>query len=148
MTRPAGNYSTIPLNCFDDEFFQSIAHVDDAIIKKIELGKFIELERLVPKTKVTLGLDNRLESINKDGYSYLVPASDKEIQAINSYKKWEVAFRVYGNIFTRANLSHTTEIYQYMDAIYTAASNYVWENVYMYDFFLHRKLMDKQPLRS
>ena len=49
---------------------------------------------------VRTGLDNRLEMINKDGYSFLLPASDRDHQTINGYRKWEVAFRVYAGVYT------------------------------------------------
>ena len=92
-------------------------------------------------------LNNRLEMVSREGYSFLVPATDKDLPKINSFKRWEVAFRVYAGIFTRANPSRATEIFQYTDAVCEATDNYVWDNVYTYDI-IHRCFMVNNPLRS
>ena len=36
----------------DDEFFHYTAHIDEATIAKIEMGKFVDLAKLLPKEKV------------------------------------------------------------------------------------------------
>ena len=84
LLRPTGgdDHLNIPLSCYDNQLFQSIAHVDDQLVKKIERGEYVELERLLHKVKVT-SLNNKLEMVNKDGHSFLVPAGDKELQVIN-----------------------------------------------------------------
>ena len=115
------NYN-IPLSCYDDEFFQSIAHLDDQMVKKIEKGEYVELEKIQPKNKVT-SRNNQLEMVYKEGYSFLVPAADKDLQVINSFKWWEVAFRMYTGIFTRANRNRATDIFQYADSILEAADS-------------------------
>ena len=63
-------------------FFHSIAYIEDQMVKKIERGEFTELECLLLKPKV-ISLNNKLEMVNKDGYSFLVPDSDKEMQTLN-----------------------------------------------------------------
>ena len=53
----------------------------------------------MPKDRMTQEDDNRMEMVNKRGMSYWVPVSDHEAANINSYAKWEQAFRVFSNIY-------------------------------------------------
>ena len=76
---------------------------------------------------------------------FLVPA--KRENKINSFRKWEQAFRLYASIYCDKNLFRTKEILQYITVIETAASAYVWENVYNYDI-IFRQLMAFNPNRS
>ena len=79
--------------------------------------------------------------------SFLSPVSEHEAAAINSYSKWEQAFRIYSNILTNAHPAKATELIQYMHVIHTTALSYVWENVYAYDkeFRYH---IPRHPSRS
>ena len=59
----------------DDDFFHLTCHIDPNLIHRIEKGEFVELEKLLPKDKLGKnGEDNRLEWIQRDGGTYLVPA--------------------------------------------------------------------------
>ena len=63
-----------------------------------------------------------------------MPVSDKLVgNGINSFTKWEQAFRVFSNVYTQAYPGKSSELIQYNHTIYTAAQNFVWENVYAYD---------------
>lgn len=100
-----GNLPIVPtmfraesISMTDDAFFQFSAHVDKATCEKIAKGEFVELGKLLIKDK--LEDDNRMEIVNKDGRSYFVLASEKDIPTINSYLKWEKAFDVYMGIYT------------------------------------------------
>ena len=64
---------------------------------------------------------------------YLSPVSDRETLQINSYMRWEQAFRVYSNILTARFPQKATELLQYNHTIHSVSSAYVWDNIYMYD---------------
>ena len=66
---------------------------------------------------------------------------------IGSFRRWEQAFRAYATIYCRANPHRSKEIWQYITVINTAASSYMWENVYNYDITF-RHLMAFNPQRS
>ena len=133
------------LTC-DDEFFYLSSHVDKTIRDKIRNGEVdIDLSRLILKCK--LSNDNKLEIINKEGHSYFVPTSDREIPMINSFKRLEQAFRIFSGIYTKTRPDRVQQLYQYVDAISTAAENFVWDNVYTYDQLFHQ-LITEYPHRS
>ena len=89
--------------------------------------------------------DNRLGLVYEDGEAFLAPA--KKVNKINSFRKWDTAFRVYSTIFTEANPHRASELLQYVQVIHLAASNNPWENVAFYDF-IFRQLMASKPWRS
>ena len=79
--------------------------------------------------------------------TYWIPTADRELSSVNSYITWEQAFRVYMNIFARANPSRITELLQCNHVIETAATSYHWDNIYKYDceFRIH---MSEHPERN
>ena len=131
----------------DEEYLAIGSHLDASIKLQIEAGGYVDLSRLLPKDKVNTEEDHRLEMINKGGLTYWVPLSEKELSPINSYIKWEQAFRVYTNIFAKANPDRVTELLQYNHVIEMASASYPWENVYKYDreFRIH---MGEHPERN
>ena len=138
----------------DDEFFHLTCHIDKAMHDKIEKGDYVDLEKLLPKGGMpnlpnpNAGLTdgNRLEWIQKDGHTFLAPVMDKN-NKINSFRRWEQAFRMYATIYCGANPGRAKEIWQYISVINTASASYVWENVYSYDV-IFRHLMAFNPQRS
>ena len=73
--------------------------------------------------------------------------SDRESQSINDFGKWEQAFRVYANVYTKMFHEKASELIQYNHVIYTASLSYLWDNVYTYDkeFRMH---ISQFPQRS
>ena len=69
--------------------------------------------------------------VNRNGQSYWVPVNDSI--AINNYAKWELAFRVYIDIYSRAHPLRLSELIQYKHITHTISSQFVWENVCDYD---------------
>ena len=66
---------------------------------------------------------------------------------ITNVRKWEQAFRIYAAIYSQANPHRSSEIWQYVFVINSAASTYIWENVASYDYTF-RQLMACNPLRN
>ena len=131
----------------DDDFFHVSCHIEGSLKDKIEQGEYVELEKLLPCTcaQVT-NPEHRLQLVQKDGETFLGMADTRQLQ-INSVRKWEQAFRVYATIYSQANPSRSSEIWQYVHVINTAAQSFSWENVAYYDTTF-RHLMAKRPERS
>ena len=131
----------------DDDFFHLTCHIEPSLVSKIEKGEFIDLDKLLPKDKKKRSEDNRMEWVHSEGGgTYLAPVADR-VNRISGYRKWEQAFRVYATIFCGANPHRSKEIWQYVSVINTAATSYIWENVYEYDVTF-RHLMAFNPARS
>ena len=134
----------------DDEFFHVTSQIEPALRSKIERGEYIDLERLLPKDRSGRGGDDLnkqlFQLITQGTNSYLEPPNAKGGK-INSVRKWDQAFRVYAAIYTHANPSRASEIWQYVYVIHTAASANPWDNVYYYDINF-RELMASKPWRS
>ena len=130
----------------DDEFFHITCHIEPALKSKIEKGEFVDLDKLLPKTRTqVIKDDRRLQFFYKDGESFFAPPDSSN--KINSVRRWEQAFRVYAAIYSSANPTRSSEIWQYVFVINKAASSFTWENVYFYDITF-RHLMEKNPSRS
>ena len=129
IKKPAGrevvqNIQMFPATTIDDEFFHLTCHIDNALISKIEKGEFVDLERLLPKDptrRLSAVGDNRMELVNREGGTFFVPVSDREISRISGIRKWEQAFRVYAAIYSKTNPLRAAEIWQY---IYYQFSSY------------------------
>ena len=128
----------------DDDFFHVTCHVDSALKTKIENGEFVELDKLLPKSKYKA--EGKLKLVNRNGATYFVPAESGN-NKINGIRRWEQAFRVYAAIYSAANPHRAAEIWQYVYVINTAALTYSWENISIYDYTF-RHLMAFNPGRS
>ena len=136
----------------DDEFFHVTSQVDANLRLKIERGEFVDLERLLPKDKFSGGPRN--DDLNKQLFqlisqgtnSYMTPPDAKGAR-INNIRKWDQAFRVFAAIYTQANPSRSSEIWQYVYVIHTAAASNAWDNVSFYDVTF-RELMASKPWRN
>ena len=148
IQKPRGKEANIELEeKIDDEFFHIACHIDSNLRAKISKGEFVELEKLLPRDRVSgkMTEDNKMELVSKNGMTYFVPAADRE--KIGGVRKWEQAFRVYATIYSQANPHRSPEIWQYIHVINMAASSFIWDNVASYDFTF-RQLMAAYPHRS
>ena len=69
----------------DEEFFHYSAHIDQALISKIEEGK-LSILRNSSKEKI-LHKDGQLQMIKKESLSYLQPVSEKDAPSIHNLRK-------------------------------------------------------------
>ena len=96
------NIPNIGVGVSDDDFFHLTCHIDPTLIHKIEKGEFVELEKLLPKERLSrTGEENRLEWVQREGGTFLVPA--QKDAKISSFHRWEQAFRAYVTIYCSAN---------------------------------------------
>ena len=79
--------------------------------------------------------------------TFLSPVAERDSFHVNSYFKWEQAFRVYSNVLTARFPQKATELLQCNHTIHTASTSYVWENVYDYDKEFRRHI-ERHPTRS
>ena len=117
----------------DEDYLLVGNYVDDVTKRKIGNGEYIDFARLMPKDKVQNEDDHHMEMVNRGGMSFWVPVADRETTNINSYLKWEQAFRVFSNIYTSYHPTKTGELIQYNHIIHTASQTFAWDNVYRYD---------------
>ena len=131
----------------DANYTMVASHLDDITRRKIENCEYVDFCKLIPRDKIDLEQDNRMVQVFENGEQFWRPYVDKKAIAISSYQKWEVAFRVFSDVFTRKYPEKCHELIQYNHVIYSASNSNSWENVYAYDkeFRIH---MAKYPLRS
>ena len=108
------------------------SHLDGGLQNKILNNEYVDFARLIPKEK-TGHEDNRLEIISKGGQTFFAPVSDREITGITNFGRWEQAFRIFSNVYTRKYPNKAGELIQYNHIIYTASQSFSWNNVYTYD---------------
>ena len=138
----------------DDEFFHVTSQIDPGLKMRIERGEFVDLERLLPRDRVSGG-KTFADDLNKHLYqmitqgtgNFVEPPTQRNSSRISNVRKWDQAFRVYAAIYTHANQDRASEIWQYVYVIHTAATANPWENVYYYDINF-RELMASKPWRS
>ena len=131
----------------DENFLLVAAHVDQLLRGRIERGEYVDFGRLLPNDQVVAESDNRMQWVQENGETYLAPVGQRNRDRVSSFARWEQAFRVYSDIYTRAHPDRAAELIQYNHIISTASATYVWDNVYYYDcrFRIH---MSHNPTRS
>ena len=134
----------------DEDYLIVAAHVDESLERRIRNGEYIDFARLLPRDRVQMQQDNRIELINQNGHLSCTTVSNNGSHgefSIGSFARWEQAFRVFSNIYTRQYPQRAAELIQYNHVIHTASMSYHWSNVYAYDidFRLH---MSRHPQRS
>ena len=129
----------------DEDYSMMVGHIDGSLRMKILNSEYIDFVKLLPKDKIASDDEIRMELVNKNGMSYWVSA-DKE-GSISSFQKWEQAFKIFSRIYTEKYPNRSTELIQYNYIISSAATSFVWDNVYAYDrdFRMH---ISKFPNRS
>ena len=144
-TRPIYQQLNNACALIDEGFVVVGAHLDDNMVEKIVKGDYVDFSKLLPRDRVMAEEDGRLEMIIKNGRTYWAPVNPGI--NITNFSKWEQAFRVYSNVYTKHHPSRAAELIEYNHVIHTIASHYIWENVYLYDkdFRLH---MSRNPARS
>ena len=142
------DFSQSPLSAnVDDNYIIVGAHIDDNLKNKVSKGGYVNFAKLIPKDRPSYD-DNRLEIVSKGGSTFFVPASDREnANVISSLYKREQVFRVFSNIYLKANQDRATQLIQYNHIICTAAATFSWDNVYNYDREL-RMHLENYPQRS
>ena len=61
----------------DDQFFHVTCHIDPGLKQKIEKGEFVDLEKLLPKSRKKMQSEGKLDLVFKDGHSFFVPTQNE-----------------------------------------------------------------------
>ena len=118
----------------DEDYLLVAAHVDEGTQRKIANQEYVDFAKLVPRDRVLSEEDSRLESVNRGGHTYFVPASaSSELTTISNFSRWEQSFQVFATIYTNYYPARASEHIQYNHLIHTASLSFSWENVYAYD---------------
>ena len=119
----------------DKSYIIVVSHVDELIVSKIQKGEYIDFGKLIPHDRVIAQEDQCLELVFQGGKSFYVPIS--ETTNVSNYARWEQAFCVYSNIYTKSHPQRSCELIEYNHVIHTISQSYTWENVYQYDKDFH-----------
>ena len=123
------------------------AHIDKVLKQKILANEYVDFAKLMSKDKILHSDNNetKMELDTKGGSTFFVPASDNV--HIANFAKWEQAFRIFANIYTKVYPWKSSELIQYNHVICAASQNFAWENVYSYDKEFHMHISNF-PQRS
>ena len=121
----------------DEHYVMVGAHVDESTKQKIMKGEYIDFSKLIGKDRIADEEGAKYQMLFQGGRQFWAPVNEGTY--INSFNRWEQAFRVFSNIYLKANPQRATELVQYNHLIHTASQEFVWSNVYKYDkdFRLH-----------
>lgn len=126
------------------------AHVDTATRDKIKADLHVELYRLLPRDLDLQDEDDNLVLTSKMGKTYHVPPLDREDNTIGTFKKWQIAFKVFMSVYIEEHpdrLKKPLELIKYTQMIEGMTTTWIWENVFKYDK-RHRKMMQTFPKRK
>lgn len=84
--------------------YHLFSHIEDKIKEKIVLGKYVELATLISEDKL-MDDEDSMQLVNRDGVGHFVPSSKQNLKKIESFGKWEQAFRVYQGIYSQEQLN-------------------------------------------
>lgn len=146
LAKPSGEYEKQLQSLLRNfKHFHLTSHVDKKLKERIKECDFtVDFRRLLPRSRARDRYDNRMQVVHSEGNTYFIPADDKEVKEIVSYKVWEVAFKIFMGIFNQFWPEHMNELLQYSHIIQTASLNHSWEAVYNYDISF-REIMSEQP---
>ena len=113
----------------DEDYLVVGGHIDEGMQSKIINGEYVDFGKLLPRDRIASEEDSHLELVMRNGKTFWMPVS--ETVTISNFSKWEQAFRIYSNIYTKRFPNKSTELIQYNHIIHTIASIYTWKNVYM-----------------
>ena len=130
----------------DEKYCMMGNHVDRILRAKIVANEFIDFAKLLPRDKL-IEEDGLLLPVQRGGQMFLQNASDRSLEVINSFAKWEQAFRLFTHVYSEAYPKRSSELIQYNYVIHSASQRFSWENVYAYDRDF-RKHISQFPERS
>ena len=133
----------------DEDYRLVASHVDAKLRAQILNHEYIDFSKLLPRMDRVASLEEDspvMQMVNRGGVTGSAPAPDR-MSSINSYSKWEQAFRVFSDIYTEAYPGRSTELIQYNHVIHSASVTFAWDNVYTYDREF-RKHMYTHPSRN
>lgn len=146
LAKPSGESEQFMASLLRDfKHFHLTSHVDPKVRERIKGKDFtVDFRRLLPRSRARAKYDDRLQVVHQEGSTYFVPAGERDVRDINTYKTWEVAFKIFMGIYNESWPERMQELLQYSHVIQTASLTHPWENVYNYDIAF-REIMTGQP---
>ena len=83
----------------DEEYMVIGGHIDENTRNKIINGDYIDFGKLLPKDRLLVEDEGKLELVIRNGKTFWVPVS--EAITINGFSRWEQAFRIFANIYAK-----------------------------------------------
>ena len=120
----SGQAKSQDIAMIDNDYQMLDSHVDEGIRNKIVNFEYVDFGKLLNKSKFGKEEEGRPEFVMKNGATFLAPAADKDNLQINSYIRWQQAYRVFSNILTTKYPGKATELLQYNHTIHTVAMSY------------------------
>ena len=122
-----GQYRVTQSAAVDENYMVVGTHVDQSLQQKIINNEHVDFSKLLPRNRgmSSAAEDHRVELVSKRGLTYFMPVSDREVTQISNFSKWEQAFRVFSNVYTRAYPHRASELIQYNHIIHTAVSSFI-----------------------
>ena len=132
-TTPAkdGNRSFQFIAEMDEDYLIVGNHVDLAMQEIIQNDEYVDFGKLIPQDRILSEDGDRMELVVRNGKTFWTQTN--ESVTIGNFNKWEQAFRIYSNIYTKKFPQKAGDLIQYNHVIYSISLTYVWENVYAYD---------------
>ena len=130
----------------DEDYLVVGGHLDESMQSRIKRGEYVDFGKLLPQNKILSDNESHMEFVIKNGKTYWSPVSDSIV--INGFSRWEQAFRIYANIYTKEFPQQSSELIQYNHIIHSISSQYVWDNVYAYDKEFRMHVARHHPQRS
>ena len=96
----------------DEEYSAIGSHLDESLTEKIKSGAYVDFSKLLPRDRLTIEEDNRLQPYVKDRQVFWQPPVETGL-GITSYYRWEQAFKVFSNVYTKAHPHRASELIQY-----------------------------------
>ena len=84
----------------DEEYAIVGAHIYENLKRKIISGDYVDFARLIPRDRVSMEADKRLEIVSRNGQTFFQPMVKREGVGINNIFRWDQAFRVYCTLYT------------------------------------------------
>ena len=111
------------LSLIDQDYIVVSGHVDSLLQQKIAQGDYVDFSKLLPKDKILVEEDDRMELVVCNGKAYWTPVT--EGVSISGFSKWEQAFRVFANIYTRTHPDRAGQLIEYNHIIHLIAQSFV-----------------------
>ena len=131
------NQMLTPSALVDEGYIVVGAHLEEQLVNKIKVGDYVDFGKLIPRDR-NLDEEGRMEMFVKNGKTFWMPASTSI--NISNFSKWEQAFQVFSNIYSKANPHRAAKLIEYNHVIHTISLSYIWENVHSYDKDFHRHM--------
>ena len=94
----------------DENYLVVGNYMEEHICQCIENGEYVDFSQLLPRDRLVVDEENRMETVNRNSRTYFVPAVDTDPTGITNFSRWEQAFRVFLNIYTQRHPGRASEL--------------------------------------